>query len=101
MVGHPSSICLPSIPLTSYISAVSRLIDLNHFSSPLAGLSMLWQPQGPIDVQCENACHQHQHNSFSFDQMFQKLAFKVDMDKTLDKSKTWQDLIISLRIISH
>ena len=29
----------------------------------------------------------HQHNSFSFDQIFLKLADKVDMDEFLDKSE--------------
>ena len=33
----------------------------------------------------------HQYNTFSFDQIFLKLADKVDMDEILDEFKNWQD----------
>ena len=39
---------------------------------------LLWQPQGPIHLQWENACHHH--NYFSFDQIILKLADNVVMD---------------------
>ena len=42
----------------------------------------------------------HQQNSFSFDQIFLKLADKVDMDRISDKFKTWPDCIIYLRVTS-
>ena len=52
----------------------------------------VWQPQGSIDLQWKNACHHH--NSFSFDQMFLKLADKVDMDEILNKFENWPEWII-------
>ena len=86
----------PSTSLTTYISTICRLTSIiSHlydtvrrwkkkfliFSIPQVGHWLykifmelqwkpwsLWQPQGPIDLQWENACHHH--NSVSFDQMF-------------------------------
>ena len=46
---------------------------------------LLWQPQGPIDLQLVN--DYHHYNSFSFNQMFLKLANNMDMDKILDELK--------------
>ena len=56
-----------------------------------------WQPQGSIDLQWENVCHHH--NSFSFNQMFLKLADKVDMDEISIKFENWSDRIVNLRIM--
>ena len=42
----------------------------------------------------------HQHNSFSFDRIFQKLADKMDMEEISVEFKTWPDRIISLRVTS-
>ena len=50
---------------------------------------LLWQPQGPIDLQWEN--FYHDHNSFSFDRMFLKFAEKLDMDEISNKLKNWPD----------
>ena len=61
-------------------------------------LWLLWQPQGSIDLQWENACHHH--NSFSFDWMFLKLAGKVDRRKISYSVKNWPDWIINLRVMS-
>ena len=41
----------------------------------------------------------HNHNSFSFDWMFLKLAGKVDMDEILDEFENWPDQIINLSYI--
>ena len=46
---------------------------------------MLWPPQDSIDLQWENACHQH--NSFNFDRIFLKLADKMDVDEISDGFK--------------
>ena len=37
----------------------------------------------------------NQHNTFSFDQIFQKFADKVDMDGISDEFVIWPDRIIS------
>ena len=42
----------------------------------------------------------HQHNSFSFDQIFLKLADNAGIDKMSDKFKIWPDLIINHRVTS-
>ena len=52
----------------------------------------------PIDLQWEYACHHH--NSFSFDQMFLKLADKMGMDEILNRLENWPDQIIYLRVTS-
>ena len=59
---------------------------------------LLWQPQGPIDLQEENACYQHNSFSFDVDRIFLKLADKVDMDEIWDEFKTGQikSLILEL-----
>ena len=59
---------------------------------------LLWQPQGSIDLQWENACHYH--NCFSFGWMFLKLADKVNMDKISDKFENWPDRIMNLTVTS-
>ena len=42
----------------------------------------------------------HQHNLFSFDRTFLKLADKVDMNGIFNKFETWPDWIICFRVTS-
>ena len=41
-----------------------------------------------------------QHNSVSFDQIFLKIAYKVDIDEISNDCETWPDRIINLRVTS-
>ena len=59
-------------------------MPLAFHGNPLI-LWLLWQLQGPTDLQWENACHQWH---FGFDQIFLKLADKVDMDESENKFET-------------
>ena len=45
-------------------------------------------------------CVCHQHDSFSFDWIFLKLADKRGMDEISDEFKAWPDWIINIRVMS-
>ena len=94
-VSHLYVICRLLAPLTSYICGLQAYYDLILICCmPLVGIVayafpgnplkalvapwLLWQPQGPIDLQWENVCHHH--NSLSFNRMFLKLTDKVGKD---------------------
>ena len=57
---------------------------------------LLWQPQGPTDLQWKSACHHH--NFSDPDQMLLKLGDDVGMDEILDKVKNWPDWVINLSL---
>ena len=42
----------------------------------------------------------HQHNSYSFDQVFLKLADKANIGEITNKFEAWPDLNICLRVTS-
>ena len=105
MVGHPSTICHPSIihsQLWPVISPQSKGWSQSFLmcSMPLVRYQwkpwLLWHPQGPTDLQWETACHHH--NSFSFDQMFLKLADKGGHGWIPVEFETWPDRIICHRV---
>ena len=64
-------------------------------SGQIGSLSLSYIPL-IVEKACDCLCHQH--NSFSFDRICLKLAYKGDMDVIFNEIENWLSWIINLRV---